>query len=86
MHCNFNDIVCAVFQIGGTEEYNICQGIVDGRITKPVVCWCIGTCATMFSSEVHLLHGFRDTFFHTGPCPIGTLSPCDSPTFSVVIT
>ena len=24
----------------------------EGRITKPVVCWCIGTCATMFSSEV----------------------------------
>ena len=39
-------------QIGGTEEYRICQGIGEGRITKPVVCWCIGTCATMFSSEV----------------------------------
>lgn len=39
-------------QIGGTEEYKICQGIKEGRITKPVVCWCIGTCATMFASEV----------------------------------
>lgn len=39
-------------QIGGTEEYKICRGIKEGRITKPVVCWCIGTCATMFSSEV----------------------------------
>lgn len=39
-------------QIGGTEEYKICQGIREGRITKPVVCWCIGTCATMFASEV----------------------------------
>ncbi|CAB1337838.1 unnamed protein product, partial [Coregonus sp. 'balchen'] len=36
--------------VGGTEEYKICQGIKEGRITKPVVCWCIGTCATMFSS------------------------------------
>lgn len=39
-------------QIGGMEEYKICQGIKEGRITKPVVCWCIGTCATMFASEV----------------------------------
>lgn len=39
-------------QIGGTEEYKICRGVKEGRITKPVVCWCIGTCATMFSSEV----------------------------------
>lgn len=43
-----------IIQIGGTEEYKICQGIKEGRITKPVVCWCIGTCATMFASEVCL--------------------------------
>uniref|UniRef100_H2TQH4 ATP-citrate synthase n=1 Tax=Takifugu rubripes TaxID=31033 RepID=H2TQH4_TAKRU len=46
--------------IGGTEEYKICQGIKEGRITKPVVCWCIGTCATMFASEVQ--------FGHAGAC------------------
>lgn len=44
--------MAAVLQIGGTEEYKICQAINEGRITKPVVCWCIGTCATMFASEV----------------------------------
>uniref|UniRef100_A0A8C5EFN1 ATP-citrate synthase n=1 Tax=Gouania willdenowi TaxID=441366 RepID=A0A8C5EFN1_GOUWI len=47
-------------EIGGTEEYRICQGIQEGRITKPVVCWCIGTCATMFASEVQ--------FGHAGAC------------------
>uniref|UniRef100_A0A4W4FZ59 ATP-citrate synthase n=1 Tax=Electrophorus electricus TaxID=8005 RepID=A0A4W4FZ59_ELEEL len=47
-------------EIGGTEEYKICQGIKEGRISKPVVCWCIGTCATMFSSEVQ--------FGHAGAC------------------
>ncbi|XP_041714241.1 ATP-citrate synthase isoform X1 [Coregonus clupeaformis] len=47
-------------EVGGTEEYKICQGIKEGRITKPVVCWCIGTCATMFSSEVQ--------FGHAGAC------------------
>lgn len=44
--------VSTVAQIGGTEEYKICDAIKQGRISKPVVCWCIGTCATMFSSEV----------------------------------
>ncbi|ROL03920.1 ATP-citrate synthase [Anabarilius grahami] len=53
-------MIVVLGEIGGTEEYNICQGIVDGRITKPVVCWCIGTCATMFSSEVQ--------FGHAGAC------------------
>ncbi|XP_044152918.1 ATP-citrate synthase isoform X1 [Bufo gargarizans] len=47
-------------EIGGTEEYKICRGIKEGRLTKPVVCWCIGTCATMFSSEVQ--------FGHAGAC------------------
>ncbi|KAK6473188.1 ATP-citrate synthase-like isoform X1 [Huso huso] len=47
-------------EIGGSEEYKICQGIKEGRITKPVVSWCIGTCATMFSSEVQ--------FGHAGAC------------------
>eukprot|EP00061_Rhincodon_typus_P015034 g42483.t1 len=46
--------------IGGTEEYKICMGIKEGRITKPVVIWCIGTCATMFASEVQ--------FGHAGAC------------------
>lgn len=44
--------LCLETQIGGMEEYKICQGIREGRISKPVVSWCIGTCATMFSSEV----------------------------------
>ncbi|TRY94159.1 hypothetical protein DNTS_021009 [Danionella cerebrum] len=53
-------MIVVLGEIGGTEEYNICQGIADGRITKPVVCWCIGTCATFFSSEVQ--------FGHAGAC------------------
>lgn len=47
-------------EVGGTEEYKICQDIKEGRVTKPVVAWCIGTCATMFTSEVQ--------FGHAGAC------------------
>ncbi|XP_004684239.1 PREDICTED: ATP-citrate synthase isoform X1 [Condylura cristata] len=53
-------MIVVLGEIGGTEEYKICHGIKEGRITKPVVCWCIGTCATMFSSEVQ--------FGHAGAC------------------
>uniref|UniRef100_A0A8C7Y433 ATP-citrate synthase n=1 Tax=Oryzias sinensis TaxID=183150 RepID=A0A8C7Y433_9TELE len=37
-------MIVVLGEIGGTDEYKICQGIKEGRITKPVVCWCIGTC------------------------------------------
>ncbi|XP_068387578.1 ATP-citrate synthase isoform X2 [Eschrichtius robustus] len=53
-------MIVVLGEIGGTEEYKICRGIKEGRITKPVVSWCIGTCATMFSSEVQ--------FGHAGAC------------------
>uniref|UniRef100_A0A8C1EXJ3 ATP-citrate synthase n=1 Tax=Cyprinus carpio carpio TaxID=630221 RepID=A0A8C1EXJ3_CYPCA len=53
-------MIVVLGEIGGNEEYKICNGIKEGRITKPVVCWCIGTCATLFSSEVQ--------FGHAGAC------------------
>ncbi|XP_064614160.1 ATP-citrate synthase-like [Liolophura sinensis] len=43
-------------EVGGTEEYRIIQGIKEGQITKPLVAWCIGTCAKMFTSEVQFGH------------------------------
>ncbi|XP_036069069.1 ATP-citrate synthase [Oryzias melastigma] len=53
-------MIVVLGEIGGTEEYKICEAIKQGRVTKPVVSWCIGTCATMFSSEVQ--------FGHAGAC------------------
>ncbi|XP_076468519.1 LOW QUALITY PROTEIN: ATP-citrate synthase-like [Babylonia areolata] len=47
-------------EVGGVEEYCIVDAIKDGRITKPLIAWCIGTCAKMFSSEVQ--------FGHAGSC------------------
>lgn len=47
-------------EVGGTEEYRIIKAIKDGIITKPIVAWCIGTCAKMFTSEVQ--------FGHAGAC------------------
>lgn len=47
-------------EVGGVEEYEVCEALKDGRITKPLVAWCIGTCAGMFTAEVQ--------FGHAGSC------------------
>ncbi|XP_045613274.2 ATP-citrate synthase isoform X1 [Procambarus clarkii] len=47
-------------EVGGIEEYEVCQALKEKRIVKPIVAWCIGTCAGMFSSEVQ--------FGHAGAC------------------
>lgn len=47
-------------EVGGVEEYDVCKAIEEKRITKPLVAWCIGTCSSMFSSEVQ--------FGHAGAC------------------
>lgn len=35
-------------EVGGIEEYDVCSALKDGRITKPLVAWCIGTCASTY--------------------------------------
>ncbi|CAG5111222.1 Oidioi.mRNA.OKI2018_I69.chr2.g5550.t1.cds [Oikopleura dioica] len=43
-------------EIGGLEEYEIIKAKENGLITKPVVAWCIGTCAKLFGSDVQFGH------------------------------
>lgn len=43
-------------EVGGTEEYKVCEAIRSGRLTKPLVAWCIGTCADMFATDVQFGH------------------------------
>ncbi|XP_055892192.1 ATP-citrate synthase-like isoform X1 [Biomphalaria glabrata] len=47
-------------EVGGVEEYQLVDAIKRGVVDKPVVAWCIGTCAKMFTSEVQ--------FGHAGAC------------------
>ena len=47
-------------RLGGIEEYKICDELKSGRLFKPIVAWCIGTCAKLFTSEVQ--------FGHAGAC------------------
>uniref|UniRef100_V5I497 ATP-citrate synthase n=1 Tax=Ixodes ricinus TaxID=34613 RepID=V5I497_IXORI len=47
-------------EVGGVEEYEVCEALKSGVLSKPLVAWCIGTCASMFASEVQ--------FGHAGAC------------------
>jgi ATP citrate (pro-S)-lyase len=42
-------------EVGGVEEYDVCEALKDGRIDKPLVAWCIGTCAGMLCMDhIHI--------------------------------
>lgn len=43
-------------EVGGIDEYAVAEAIKSKRITKPVVAWCIGTCAKVFPFEVQFGH------------------------------
>ncbi len=43
-------------EVGGTEEYKVIEAVKSGKITKPVIAWCIGTIAQHFSSGVQFGH------------------------------
>ncbi|KAJ3010565.1 citrate synthase [Thoreauomyces humboldtii] len=49
-------ILVLLGEVGGVEEYHVAEAVKDGRITKPVVAWCIGTCAKMFTTDVQFGH------------------------------
>jgi len=43
-------------EVGGVEEYHIIEAVKSGQITKPLIAWCIGTCAKIFPYEVQFGH------------------------------
>ena len=43
-------------EVGGTEEYRVIEAIQDGRISKPMIGWCVGTIARHFSTGVQFGH------------------------------
>ncbi|KIM04711.1 MAG: ATP citrate synthase [Sulfurovum sp. AS07-7] len=43
-------------EVGGTEEYKVIEAVKSGKITKPIIAWCIGTIAKHYSSGVQFGH------------------------------
>ncbi|RLF70515.1 MAG: ATP citrate synthase [Thermoplasmata archaeon] len=46
----------ALGEVGGREEYRVVEALKDGRITKPLIFWVLGTCAPIFPTEVQFGH------------------------------
>jgi citrate synthase len=49
-------ILLLLGEVGGVEEYKVIEAVKQGVITKPIVAWAIGTCASMFKTEVQFGH------------------------------
>ncbi|KAL2265732.1 hypothetical protein VTJ83DRAFT_6832 [Remersonia thermophila] len=49
-------ILLLLGEVGGVEEYKVIDAVKAGVITKPIVAWAIGTCASMFKTEVQFGH------------------------------
>ncbi|KAJ5714665.1 ATP-citrate synthase subunit 1 [Penicillium malachiteum] len=49
-------ILVLLGEVGGVEEYRVIEAVKNGIITKPIVAWAIGTCASMFKTEVQFGH------------------------------
>jgi succinyl-CoA synthetase alpha subunit len=43
-------------EVGGTDEYVVVDALQSGKIKKPLVAWCIGTCSKVFPAEVQFGH------------------------------
>jgi succinyl-CoA synthetase alpha subunit len=43
-------------EVGGEDEYEVVEAMKNGKIKKPVVAWCIGTCSKVFPAEVQFGH------------------------------
>jgi len=49
-------MIVVLGELGGDNEYGIVEAMENGTITKPVVAWVSGTCASMFKTEVQFGH------------------------------
>ena len=43
-------------EVGGSEEYKVIEAIKAGKLTKPIIAWCIGTIAKHYDSGVQFGH------------------------------
>lgn len=57
-------------EVGGVEEYEVCRMLKAGEITKPLIGWCLGTCAKYFPFDVQ--------FGHAGACAGASAETADA--------
>lgn len=55
-------------ELGGKDEYGVVEALKAGSLTKPVVAWVSGTCASLFKSEVQFGHAGARSGGDEGGC------------------
>eukprot|EP00403_Amphidinium_massartii_P008515 CAMPEP_0178409836 /NCGR_PEP_ID=MMETSP0689_2-20121128/20666_1 /TAXON_ID=160604 /ORGANISM="Amphidinium massartii, Strain CS-259" /LENGTH=1087 /DNA_ID=CAMNT_0020030987 /DNA_START=63 /DNA_END=3326 /DNA_ORIENTATION=- len=43
-------------EVGGTDEYEVMEAVKSGKVTKPIIAWCVGTVAGFFKTAVQFGH------------------------------
>ncbi|KAJ3121452.1 citrate synthase [Nowakowskiella sp. JEL0407] len=71
-------ILVLLGEVGGVEEYYVAKAVKEGIIKKPVVAWCIGTCAKMFTTDVQFGHAgsFANSDLETAEAKNRVLRAC----------
>merc|ERR1719498_1509466 len=49
-------VIVMLGEVGGVDEYDVIEAVKTGVITKPVIAWCVGTCASAFIYDVQFGH------------------------------
>lgn len=49
-------MLVALGEVGGDDEYQIVRALEERALTKPLVIWVVGTCATLFPGEAQFGH------------------------------
>jgi succinyl-CoA synthetase alpha subunit len=49
-------LIILLGEVGGKDEYEVVDALKEGKIKKPLVAWCIGTCEKIFPSGVQFGH------------------------------
>ena len=49
-------LIVLLGEVGGVEEYKVIKALKEGKLKTPIVAWCIGTCADMFTTDVQFGH------------------------------
>ena len=49
-------IIVVLGEIGGSEEYEVCDLLLSNKITKPIIAWCMGTGAGMIKGDIQFGH------------------------------
>ncbi|CAH8628080.1 unnamed protein product [Heterobilharzia americana] len=62
-------MIVVLGEVGGVEEYAIIEAVQSGKVKKPIVAWCIGSCGELLTTQnTNDTGGGSIQFGHAGAC------------------